>query len=211
MRPIRMHKGIAMESIRVQGQSGHSSNPELGNNALDVMHDVMTELKQFRQQLQQRHQHSGFSIKVPTLNLGCIHGGDNPNRICGHCELEFDLRSLPGMSLDSLREDIDKKLAIIADKNQIIIERTALFPGIDSFEQSADSELVRTVEKLTGMNAESVAFATEAPFLQALGMDVVVMGPGSIDQAHQPDEYIDLTQIEPAISILQSLIKKFCL
>ncbi|MFT7386947.1 MAG: acetylornithine deacetylase [Candidatus Endobugula sp.] len=210
MQPIRMHKGIGMESIKVRGQSGHSSNPALGNNALDVMHDVITELKQFRQLLQTRYQHAGFVIDVPTLNLGCIHGGDNPNRICGHCELAFDLRTLPGMSLDDLRADIDSMLNNIADRHHIDIERESLFEGIDAFEQTADSELVRAVERLTAMNADSVAFATEAPFLQKMGMDVVVMGPGSIDQAHQPDEYINLQQVPMAVTVLQGLITQFC-
>jgi acetylornithine deacetylase len=210
MQPIRMHKGIGMESIKIRGQSGHSSNPALGNNALDVMHDVITELKQFRQLLQTRYQNAGFLIDVPTLNLGCIHGGDNPNRICGHCELEFDLRTLPGMSLDDLRADIDSMLNSMADKHHIDIERESLFKGIDAFEQTADSELVKAVERLTAMNADSVAFATEAPFLQQMGMDVVVMGPGSIDQAHQPDEYINLKQIPMAVKVLQGLITQFC-
>jgi acetylornithine deacetylase len=210
MRPIRMHKGITMEGIRITGQAGHSSNPALGNSALDAMHDVITELKQFRQQLQQQYQHPGFDIPIPTLNLGCIHGGDNPNRICSQCELEFDLRSLPGMSLDNLREDIDKRLAIIAKQQQIQIERYMLFPGVDAFEQATNSPLVQAVERLTGQSADNVAFATEAPFFQALGMDVVVMGPGSIDQAHQPDEYIDLADVDSAVLALQGLIQAFC-
>ena len=210
MTPIRMHKGIAMESIHVTGQSGHSSDPSLGNNALDVMHDVITELKHYRQQLRQ-HKHPGFTIETPTLNLGCIHGGDNPNRICGHCELEFDIRPIPGIHLDDLRNDIDQQLTQIAERNNIIIQRQSLFSGIEAFEQSTSSELIYAVEKLTGQTAQSVAFATEAPFLQSMGMDVVVMGPGSIDQAHQPDEYIDLKQIEPAVNVLQHLINQFCL
>jgi acetylornithine deacetylase len=150
-------------------------------------------------------------IDVPTLNLGCIHGGDNPNRICGHCELEFDLRTLPGMGLDDLRQDIDVLLANVADKYHIHIERNSLFAGIEAFDQPADSPLIEAVERLTEMNADSVAFATEAPFLQQMGMDVVVMGPGSIDQAHQPDEYIDLAQVPVAVNVLQGLIRQFCL
>lgn len=209
MQPIRMHKGITMEAIRITGQAGHSSDPSLGNNALDVMHDVITALKQYRDKLKQ-HQHPGFTIATPTLNLGCIHGGDNPNRICGQCELEFDIRPVPGLRLDDLREDIDRELSRIAEQQQIHIERYSTFPGIDAFEQPTDSELIQAVEKLTGAKASSVAFATEAPFLQSMGMDVVVMGPGSIDQAHQPDEYIDLRQIEPAVKTLQQLIEKFC-
>lgn len=211
MKPIHLHKGIAMEAIRIEGRAGHSSDPSLGNNALDVMHDVIGELKLFRSELQQRHQHAGFTIDVPTLNLGCIHGGDNPNRICGRCELEFDIRSLPGMSLDNLREDIDKRLTVIAAEKNIIIERYSLFPGVDAFEQDKHSTLIKIVEQLTGQISDSVAFATEAPFMQALGMDTVVMGPGSIDQAHQPNEFIDLSEIESAVNVLQGLIKKFCL
>jgi len=211
MTPIRLHKGIAMESIRVEGKAGHSSNPALGNNALEAMHDVISELKLFRHELQQRHQHAGFAIDVPTLNLGCIHGGDNPNRICGRCELEFDIRPLPGMDLHHLREDIDRRLRTIASEKNIVIERVSLFSGVDAFEQDKNSELIKTVEKLTQQSSESVAFATEAPFMQALGMDTVVMGPGSIDQAHQPNEFIDLNEIEDAVNVLQGLIKKFCL
>lgn len=211
MTPIRLHKGIAMESIRVEGKAGHSSNPALGNNALEAMHDVISELKLFRHELQQRHQHAGFAIDVPTLNLGCIHGGDNPNRICGRCELELDIRPLPGMDLHHLREDIDRRLRTIASEKNIVIERVSLFSGVDAFEQDKNSDLIKTVEKLTQQSSESVAFATEAPFMQALGMDTVVMGPGSIDQAHQPNEFIDLNEIEDAVKVLQGLIRKFCL
>ena len=210
MQPIRMHKGITMERIRVEGKAGHSSNPALGNNALDAMHEVISELIAFRQQLQQDYRHPGFVIDVPTLNLGCIHGGDNPNRICGSCELEFDLRPLPGMSLVNLREDIDCRLQALADKKQIKIKRQSLFPGIDAFEQAEGSTLVDSVERLTGQSSDSVAFATEAPFLQQLGMEVVIMGPGSIDQAHQPDEFIDLSTIDASVSTLKALIQQFC-
>lgn len=211
MQPIRLHKGIAMESIRIQGQAGHSSNPALGNNALEAMYDVIGELRQFRSELQQQYQHAGFAIEVPTLNLGCIHGGDNPNRICGRCELDFDIRPLPGMNLDNLREDIDQRIKRIAEQKKITIDRISLFSGVDAFEQAADSPLIKSVERLTQQAPDSVAFATEAPFMQALGMDTVVMGPGSIDQAHQPNEFIDLSEIDKAVKVLQGLIQEFCL
>jgi acetylornithine deacetylase len=66
-------------------------------------------------------------------------------------------------------------------------------------------------EQLTGHSSESVAFATEAPFMQQLGMQTVVLGPGSINQAHQPDEFIPIDQLESAVKIVQSLIQKFCI
>ncbi|WP_432471620.1 acetylornithine deacetylase [Amphritea sp. HPY] len=210
MRPIYMHKGMMMESVRVTGSAGHSSDPGLGSNALDAMHSVLGELISFRKELQRDYQNSDFKVSVPTLNLGCIHGGDNPNRICGACELEYDLRPLPGMSADLLREAVFKRLSPLAEQFNVEIKAESLFPGIPAFHNDKHSELVQTAEKLTGYQAEAVAFGTEAPFLQDLGMDTIVMGPGSIDQAHQPDEYLAFDQIKPTVAILEQLIAKYC-
>lgn len=211
LQPIRMHKGIMMEEVKVFGQSGHSSNPALGNSAMETMHEVMTELLAFRHELQEQYSNPGFTIPSPTLNLGCIHGGDNPNRICADCALQFDLRAIPGMSNQELRQQINQRLQVIAQRRHTVIELNTLFGGVEPFEQSVDSELVRTTESLCGAQSDSVAFATEAPFLQQLGVETLVMGPGSIDQAHQPNEFIPQDQIVPAINIIHGLIQKFCL
>lgn len=211
MRPVYLHKGMMMERVRLTGRSGHSSNPNLGINALEAMQGVMSELLLFRTELQQQHQNTAFEIAVPTLNLGCIHGGDNPNRICGSCELDFDLRPLPGMDLIPLRDQVNRRLATVAERYGVKIDTEALFPGIPAFQNQQDSTLVRLAEKLSGYSAQSVAFGTEAPFLQQLGMDTIVMGPGSIDQAHQPDEFLALDQIKPTVAILETLIKDTCL
>lgn len=209
--PIRMHKGIMMEAIRVKGHSGHSSNPALGSNALESMNQVITELLNLRDQLQQKYRNPGFAVSTPTLNLGCIHGGDGANRICGECELHFDLRVLPGMDNDALRQMIRQRLQPIAEANRTDIVLSSLFNSVPPFAEDEHAELIRACEQLTGKRNESVAFATEAPFLQALGMQTVVLGPGSIDQAHQPNEFIDARQLEPAIKILSELIRRFCL
>ena len=211
LKPIRMHKGMMMEAVTVEGRAGHSSDPSLGNNALEAMHVVMSDLLTFRQQMQEQYRNPLFTVDVPTMNLGCIHGGDNPNRICGQCELHFDLRPLPGMDIDALKLTIAQRLLPIAERLQVNISLRSLMPGVEPFEQSPDSELVKIAEQLTGYSASSVAYATEGPFLQQLGMDTIVMGPGSIDQAHQPDEFIAMDQINPAIDIFKQLIAKYCL
>jgi acetylornithine deacetylase len=199
-----------MESVTIVGRSGHSSDPGLGNNALEAMHEVIGDLLLFRNELQTRYRNDAFEVAVPTLNLGCIHGGDNPNRICGECELHFDLRPLPGMNIDELRRAIAARLQPLAEKRRINIQLRSLFPGIQPFEQAADSPLIKAVEQLTGHTSATVGFATEAPFLQQLGMDTVVFGPGSIKQAHQPNEYVEVAQLQPAIDALRALIRKFC-
>ena len=209
--PVRMHKGIMMEAVRVTGQAGHSSDPTLGNSALEGMHAVIGDLIAYRQELGTRYHHAFFNIAVPTLNLGCIHGGDSPNRICGKTELHFDLRMTPGGDNATVRAEIEQRMHVLAQQHQLDIDLRSLIDSIEPFEQHANTELVQLAETLTGHTAEAVAFATEAPFLQQLGMETIVMGPGSIDRAHQPDEYLELDQIQPCITLLQQCIRHYCL
>lgn len=210
LRPVRLHKGVAMEALRLTGRSGHSSNPALGNNAIEGMHEAIDELRQWRAELQARHQQPLFEVAVPTLNLGHIHGGDNPNRICPSCELQFDLRLLPGMDPDAVREDLDRRLAGRLAGSGLQLERVSLFDGVPPLETAADARIVQAAEALTGQQAGAVAFGTEGPYLNQLGMQTLVMGPGDIDQAHQPDEYLALARIPPYRRVLDGLIERFC-
>ena len=211
LKPIRLHKGIMMEAIRVQGKAAHSSNPALGHNALEALHGVMTEILAFRQSLAERYQNPYFDVAIPTLNLGCLHAGDNPNRICSQGELQFDLRPIPGMDINALREEIRKRLLPLEKPYGVTFEFITLSDGIPPFETAADAKLVKLTESLTQTEAGAVCFATEGPFLQRLGMETVIMGPGSIDQAHQPNEFLALDQIKPGIAALQGLIHQLCI
>ncbi|MGJ8647895.1 MAG: acetylornithine deacetylase [Marinomonas colpomeniae] len=209
--PIHAHKGIMMERIQVTGQAGHSSNPALGNNALDAMHAVMSELMMFRQQLKHQYRDANFIIDYPTMNFGCIHGGDNPNRICGRCELEFDLRALPGMSNQALMAEISQRLPSIEEKTGTKIQLNSLFPDVPSFYTPIESDIIKACEALTKRQASTVAFATEGPFLNQMGIETLILGPGSIDQAHQPNEFMALDQIQPMQQVIRGLIERFCL
>ncbi len=211
LKPIRMHKGISMETIRLLGRSGHSSDPDLGVNALEGMHQVMGELLKWRDELQRKHRNPMFKVEVPTLNLGRIHGGDSPNRICAECELHFDLRPLPGMDLGALRAEISSRLHHILQDSELRIEMQSSFDGIPAMETPADAAIIQAAEELTGERSISVSFGTEGPYFRELGMETVILGPGDIDQAHQPDEYLSEDRIEPMIEILQGMIKRFCL
>ncbi|HID46756.1 MAG TPA: acetylornithine deacetylase [Chromatiaceae bacterium] len=211
LRPIRLHKGIAMECIRITGQSGHSSNPALGNNALDGMSLVLDEILRWRHELGSHYSNPLFEVATPTVNLGHIHGGDNPNRICAQCELHIDIRPLPGMDLEALRRELDSRLQQKLHSTGLRLERSSLFGGVPAFETPASAAIVQAAETLTGHSADAVAFGTEGPFLQQLGMDTIIMGPGSIDQAHQPDEFMAMDQIEPGITLIKQLIHRFCM
>jgi acetylornithine deacetylase len=209
--PIRMHKGIAMDFLRFIGRSGHSSDPALGISALEGMRVAMTAIDEYRSHLQATHQHANLRPSVPTINLGSIRGGDNPNRICATCELQFDIRLLPGMNAETTRRDLHDAVRLALGPTNLITEAGALVPDIPPFETDAAAEIVRAAERISGHSASSVSFATEAPFMTALGLETVVWGPGSIDVAHQPNEALALSELNPTIDRLEQLIHRFCM
>jgi acetylornithine deacetylase len=210
LKPVRLHKGILMEAIRLEGKSGHSSNPALGINALEGMHRVMGELLRWRAELQARYRNPLFEVAVPTLNLGHIHGGDNPNRICADCELHIDIRPLPGMALAGVRDELHGRLTRLLADSGLGLSFLPLFEGIEAMETPATAAIVRATEELTGTAAGAVGFGTEGPYLNALGMETVILGPGGVDCAHQPDEFLSLAMIEPTLELLRELIVRFC-
>jgi acetylornithine deacetylase len=211
LRPVRMHKGVMWETIHVYGRSGHSSDPSLGANALEGMHRVMAALLRWREELEQAFVNHAFRVPVPTLNLGQIKGGDNPNRICAHCELQIEIRPLPGMPLEELRQALAERVEEAVRGSPLTVRNLPLFPGIPALETAADSPLVRAAEELTGLVAGTAAFGTEGPFFAELGATPVILGPGDIEQAHRPNEFLDAERLSPTVDILRRLVARFCL
>lgn len=208
--PVRKHKGIVIGRIVVRGRSGHSSDPAHGVNALDCMHDIIGDLRLWRAQLGARHGDDDFALPAPTLNLGRIHGGDSPNRICAECELLFDLRLVPALAtadaLAAVADIVDRRCTAAAATGELSLPMAPLEP----LASAADGALVKALEQLSGNPAGSVAFATEGPFLAALGCETVIFGPGDIAVAHQPDEHVAIARVERMITILRTLVEKFC-
>lgn len=210
LKPVRMHKGVLMEAVEVIGRSGHASNPALGANALEGMVEVLREILNWRDELTALR-HPAFEVPFPTLNLGAIAGGDSPNRICGHCRALLDLRLLPGMLPEVVREELRRRVeAALTAFPQLKAKVEPLFAGVPAFETPEDAALVRLCEELTGHRASAVAFGTEAPYFASLGLETVILGPGSIAQAHQPNEYLLQSAIEPTITLLRSMVERLC-
>lgn len=209
--PINMHKGILVESIKLIGSSGHSSDPAFGVSALEGMHTVISSLMKLREELQAQQQNPLFKVPVPTMNFASIHGGDNPNRICGDCEMKIDMRMLPGMDLEDCRAAIRRTVMQSIDGRGLTVEFDQIFSGLPGMQTDSNAEIVRLAEKLAGEPSGTVAFGTEGPYLNAMGMETVVLGPGDIDQAHQANEYLSLDRIDPMIIILQKMITHLCI
>jgi acetylornithine deacetylase len=209
--PVHLHKGIMMEHVHLTGRSGHSSDPDLGVSALDGMYRVMGALMAWREELAETHPDPRFKVPYPTLNLGHIQGGDNPNRICAECELSIDLRLMPGMDVKRTRAELEARVRHALEGSRLKVRLTPLFEGIPAMETPAGGPLVRALTALTGHPAGSVTFGTEGPYFSGLGCETVVMGPGDLAQAHQPDEYLALDRVRPTLDVLNGLIGRFCL
>ncbi|EKN6096723.1 acetylornithine deacetylase [Yersinia enterocolitica] len=209
LQPVRAHKGHISNAIRITGQSGHSSDPARGVNAIDLMHESITELMKLRTTLQERYNNPAFAIPYPTMNFGHINGGDAANRICACCELHMDIRPLPGLTLSDLDELMAEALAPVSARWPGLLSIDQLHPPIPGYECPTDHHMVGIIEELLGERTAVVNYCTEAPFIQQI-CPTLVLGPGSINQAHQPDEFIDMAFIEPTRELIGQLVDHFC-
>lgn len=209
LRPVHLHKGIMMHRIELLGQAGHSSNPAYGHNALEAMHEVMSELLVFRKEIQAQHSDARFDVPAPTMNLGCAHGGDNPNRICGWCNFEHDIRLIPGMDPQKIYTELRQRLPSSITDKAINFTLTTLTTPVPPFDNES-STFVERVEALSGQKAISVNYTTEAPFFMEMGGDVVVCGPGDIAWAHQPEERVHPQALKDMQTFLEKLIYQEC-
>ena len=207
--PIRAHKGHMGEAIRITGKSGHSSDPDRGINAIELMHEATGHLLKMRDELKTRYRNDFFKVPYPTMNLGNIHGGDAINRICACCELQLDMRPLPHLAVEDLHDLLLSHLAPMLEKYGDLIEIRNLHGGIPGYECEHSAQIVQVVEKLLGVPCESANYCTEAPYIQQL-CPTLVLGPGSIEQAHQVDEFLETRYIEPTQTLLTKLIQHFC-
>jgi acetylornithine deacetylase len=115
------------------------------------------------------------------------------------------------MDLQELRGELHCRVLETLEDSGITTRFTPLFDGIPAMDTPASTRIVQLAERLTGHQPGAVAFGTEAPYLRQLGMDTVILGPGDIDQAHQPDEFIALDQLQPTVKLLRELVNSICI
>lgn len=210
LKPIARHKGHMAHTLSITGKAGHSSDPDKGVNAIEIMHLAIGKLLDLKQQLAMKYRDDSFSVPQATLNLGHIHGGDGENRICGHCHLNFDLRAVPGLSDEEAISQIDSVLAPVSANYPGRIERNLMYPTAPAFACKNEHGIFELAQQLTGFDPDNANYATEAPYINQLGCDTLVLGPGSIEQAHQPNEFISLDYVNPTVKVLQNMIEHVC-
>ena len=206
------HKGIATWTVTVTGHEAHSSLIHLGASANMVAVRLMQELADLADRLAgEGDPHGPFCPHHATLTIGQMAGGTAVNILARECRFAFDLRTLPGQEPEALLApffaacaDADAALRARFPEAGVRVERRSRTP---SFAPEADGAAERLARRWAGDNgpARAVPYAAEAGQFQGAGFSTVICGPGSIAQAHQPDEYIEVAQMERGAAFMLRL------
>jgi len=212
MHPVSAHKSSQLYRVTVSGIAAHSSMTSTGVNAIEYAARSIA----FIRSLADEHRLSGpfdetFVVPYTTANVGVVSGGAAVNTVAEKCDFEFEFRTIPGDDPGAVIARIEDNLAGLRAEIQqenpaadIRLDPLGEVPGLSSDGPRAALELA---QNLTGHAVEeSVVYATEAGLFQRAGIDTVVCGPGSMDQGHTANEYIELTQIAACEDFLQALI-----
>ncbi|MBZ0129733.1 MAG: acetylornithine deacetylase [Rhodobacteraceae bacterium] len=212
MQIIEGHKGCYEYSTHFHGLEGHGSSPDLGVNAVEYAARYINRLLELREDLHQRTpKASRFVPPWTTINVGALHGGVAHNVIASKAQVDWEMRPVQAADAAYVKDRLKAycehtllpAMRAIHPEAEILTE---VMGEVDGLEPTDDNEARRIVAELTGANnADLVPFGTEAGLFQALGMDVVVCGPGSIDQAHKADEYLSLDQLGKCLDMLNRL------
>jgi acetylornithine deacetylase len=213
MQLVNRHKGVYGWRTKVTGKDGHSSAPHRGVNAINAAVEIIGWLQ--RQAEAWRRDgpfDDSFDPPYATSNIGQIGGGTAVNIIARECAVEWEIRPIPGVDADEtfrkLREFIDgdllPRLRRVAPESRVDTEVTCAAPPL---RPEADSPAEALIRHLTGANqAVGVAYGTEGGLFQAAEISTVICGPGSIQQAHQPNEFIALEQLKACDGFLRRLL-----
>jgi acetylornithine deacetylase len=209
---VDAHKSVVTFSTSVHGFEAHSSKPYLGASAVMAAADMIAELNRIADEMMERGDASGrFDPPYTTVHVGVIAGGTARNIISKSCSFQWEFRGLPDLDPQEIPNRLDRfvqeaalrRLNRFGEFGRIETRLEVSVPGLAP-EPGSSAETLAL--RLAGRNRTlTVPFGTEAGHFQAAGIPTVVCGPGSIDQAHQADEYITLEQLEAGAAFMRRL------
>ena len=212
MKTVTGHKGIAVYEVEVLGHEAHSSLTHLGISANMVAVELMHELAELARALWEKADaNSPFIPPHATLTIGKMHGGTAPNILARQAKFMFDLRCPPDVDAGDIlapfkakAEALDEQLKQAFPDCSVALTQMSNAPALAP---SQSSEAEAFVRKLTGDNSPTgvVSYAAEAGQFQQAGFPTIICGPGSIEQAHQPNEYLSIDQFERGADFMARL------
>jgi acetylornithine deacetylase len=207
------HKSVVTFNTQVHGHAAHSAKPALGANAVMAAAELIAELNRIADEMIERGDPSGrFDPPFTTVHVGSVHGGTARNILPKICSFEWEFRGLPSLDKNEIPRRFERfaqgpaleRLNRYGAYGRIETRQDAFVPG---FSPDPGSEAEQLAMRLAGRNRTiTVPFATEGGHFQAGGIPTVVCGPGSIDQAHQPDEYITLQALATGEAFMRRLM-----
>jgi acetylornithine deacetylase len=214
MRPVIAHKGKLSMRCDVVGHETHSALTHQGVNAVEVASELIAFLKGMARRQRDRGPHDdGFVPPYTTIHTGTIRGGTALNIVPRECRFEFEIRAIAADDPEALVKELrDYAETVLLPQMRAVSADAAIHfhllnaaPGLSV---APDAPVVKLVQALTGANdTGKVSFAAEAGLFQAGGIPTVICGPGAIDQAHKPDEFVALDQIARCQSFLDRLME----
>jgi acetylornithine deacetylase len=210
MKVVSAHKGVRSFRVEVTGREGHSSLPDGGVSAVMEALKLMNLVAEMgREAKQETHAH--FLPPGPTMTIGRVEGGTATNILARKCAFMWDLRAPETAQAEAIEARfraaaaaLDAEIRARAPEGGVAVTRRSNTVGLSIERDSAAETLARA---LTGDNeTRAVAYGAEAGLFQHAGIPAVLCGPGSIEQAHQPDEWIELAQIEAGVAFMRKLI-----
>ncbi|HEY6334355.1 MAG TPA: acetylornithine deacetylase [Alphaproteobacteria bacterium] len=202
MQVARGHKGKLSYRCHVRGLESHSALTHRGVNAIENAAEIIGHLRRLGRRIRENGPFDkGFEPPYTTVHTGVIHGGTQLNIVPRDCRFDFEFRPLPSEDpvplFDAVKAFVERELLpemkAVSARAGIEWQKLSEFPGLNTDD---DAEVTRLVKQLTGGNTTSmVAFGTEGGLFSSAGIPTIICGPGSIEQAHKPDEWITLDQI----------------
>jgi acetylornithine deacetylase len=212
MQVVVAHKGINLYRCKVHGKSAHSSLTPNGCNAIEYAARLICRIRDIADAMRAQGPYDEFyDVPFSTMTTNLIQGGNAVNTIPALCQFDYEFRNLPGIPGDEIQswveryiqEELLPRMRLEFDDARIEIEQGASAPGLQASEADAITELVRA---LTDDRAtRKVAYGTEAGLFQGVGIPAVVCGPGDIQQAHKPNEFVALSQLADCERFLRRL------
>jgi acetylornithine deacetylase len=196
--------------VLVRGREGHSAYPALGKSAIFRAARLINHLEGIAEQLKAESREE-FDPPHTTLNVGVVTGGTAKNIIAGECRFTLEWRPVPGQAashvLDLLRARIEDEHA----RDEGFDCKVNVLRIDEGMETPAHSTLVGMLEEATGKRAGTISFGTEAPEMQRLGTEAVVLGPGDIRVAHRTGEFVPVAELQQCVRVLALAIAHFCM
>jgi len=215
MKIIDAHKGMNEYTVHFGGLAGHSSKPHMGVNAIEYASRYINKLLELRQELIKRAPKDCiFDPPHSTLSIGGISGGIAHNVIADKCKVEWETRPVNKADGDFVTKEIEKFVSekLLPDMKKVFPNsyiKKEIIGEVVGFEKLDESEACEFVASITGDNSrEVVSFGTEAGLFQEVGISTVVCGPGSIEQAHKIDEFIELNELKKCLIFLDGIKNK---